>query len=43
MTFKIPKPVKLKAPKVISPKKPIEGLLKVAFGVAIIESFANLI
>ena len=43
MVFKTPKPVKLKAPKVMSPKKPIEGIIKIAFGVGVITGIANLL
>lgn len=43
MVLKAPPKLQIKAPQVSGPVKPIEGLIKVAFGVGIITGVASLL
>lgn len=43
MPLKAPPPIKFKAPTVMSPKAPIEGIIKIAFGVGVITGLAGLL
>ena len=43
MALKAPPKMNLKAPQINGPRKPIEGLIKIAFGVGLITGVANLL